>query len=1408
MSFPRMRRATTVSRRLTTPLFALLLLVFTLAAVSAPATANPNTSIQVEVTGIENGSGTGGQLVVGDKVIVSGTWDATTATPQPDDTFTIGLPPEFGFEQNVPFTLWGEDAQGDPIAWAECETDPATGIATCTLTDAVLELPDEVQGTWEFEITVEEATTEEEVIFDLNGVDTPVELPGEDGIDPGVELPGEVTKSGAMNDNNWSMTWTVDIPGANLAAAGGDAHITDAFGSGHVLCDPTNFKVVTVNASGDVTGDVTNLVTSLPTAGGDGFDIVLTEPGAGWNTGVTYRITYESCTPDGQISDPNTTYSNSMEIEGWGEAGQGVGTITNKPWQDTLAKSGTVLGGGERNGKIAWTVTVPGSELLGKNSFTFSEALGAGHNVCADTLSNLKITERYGPSGQLDADVTGQLTRSGITSTADSFGMTFTAAPGFAFKDSDWRYLITYETCVTATDLPGGGTGYTNTATVDGKIAGTTAEVPGRKSDKTGKINTGAVTIDGVEHSPQTTLDWTVTIPGRQIEDMGLAGALSLVDTLSDSHQVCAAGDPTGGMSARLNLKVEARDQIAGGGLTTQDLTGHTTVTQDGQELTFSLAQTGLPLPGGGTSTGFSREYQYVFTYTTCTTSGGMDAPGTQYSNEIDGFGTSFKPTVTQSNRGSGTGTGKARGTVAVQKDLADTPGSAFVPVDTTFKVHVKEIDPAGVTATEYDLDVPLDGSPISGFNSRGTGWTFELSEPTLPNVPGVTWGAPKFAAGDGVSVNAAGTVATATIAPRSNISVQLTNTAQLGSITIVKAVEGPAAGQVATDRTYRVTAAIDTSALGVGFPSLPARQLDLVAGDPVTLVDLPIGATVDFTEARPADDDILTWGTPVISPASVTVTAEHASTPAQVTVTNSVSRTVGTFSLSKLVTGAQAANPVVPASVSVTATWIQDGITGSKVLSLPTDGTSVQFGENLLIGTKVTLTETPLIDGSSIAWGAPVWSGTGVVLDGLSAVVTIGRDANAAVTLTNHAATSVAGISLIKGIGGEAAGEVPVGTEFPVTATWTDADGEQSRDLRINAQTPTALGVDLPAGTVVTITEGERPGFPTVVWGSITVTGEDVTDQGDGSAEIVVSDQQSDVTLVTVTNEATWAPGTFSLKKLFGGITAAHADVPESFTVTASWRIGDEEQFRELTVPADGSVVALGEDLPHGTQVTLSETAPADTASFTWATPTWGGKANDHGDGTAVVTIGAATTAAVELTNVADDKLGSINLTKKLSGTGASSVPARTRFPVTLTWTDLLGQPQEREVILKAGKTATINNLPVGAKVTISEDAGDVGDLTWTGATWKSASDNVELTKDGDSAAVVTITGDDGASAKVTLTNGFNSPTGNLDDDRGNPLPQVGSDTSPWWVGLGVVGVLTGALLLASARRRRTTVG
>ncbi|GGA66628.1 hypothetical protein GCM10011490_16600 [Pseudoclavibacter endophyticus] len=1364
-------------------------------AFPSAAEAAPNPGIVI--SDVTLATSDGGQATVGDTLTVSGAWDATAADPQPGDVFTIGLPPELGFEQAVPFNLDGPTLDGDVVTWATCLTDPGAGIANCTLTEHVATYPLEVGGTFEFEVVAEEATDATSVIFDLNGTETPVELPGGGGIDDGVVVPHEWNKSGVLNGNKWSMTWTINLPGAALAGHG-VVNVFDDLSDNHRLCDPVSLRVETVR--GDAVVDVTQISTlttsGLPDPKYD-FGLALTAPEGGFDPNVTYRITYTTCTPDEQIDPKGTEYTNEATVDIFPETSGVIGVTQDWNISADVAKSGSVLGGADRNGVIRWTVTVAGDHLAGKNGFDLSEALTGAHAVCADTIDGIRVHERYGPSNAKQTEITGKLSITETSASTDAFAARVDVVdPSFAFKPSNYQYLIQYRTCGTIDGLPEGGTEFGNSVNVDGEIATSTPKAPGRTDQKTGGINTAAVTLDGVEHLPQTTMNWNITVPGERLDE--LAGDLTVTDTLSGAHQVCEAGD-SGDVVDRLGLRVQARDQIQNGGLATVDLSDGVTASLDGETITISIPRPTLPVPGGGEQAGFSKEYQYVISYTTCTTSGGMDAPGTAYGNSATVEGKTYEHSVTQSNRGSGTGQGVARGSFAIEKGLADTAGAGFVPDDATFTVHVKEIDPNGSVQLEYDLQVPLNGDAVSGLNSRGTGWTVELSEPNLPSVPGVTWGAPAFAASPGVTPSADGTTAIVALDPKSNVAVSLENSALLGSVQVEKVIQGGAAALVGPDTEFAMTARIDVSPLGASFPAQPDRAFTVKAGEPYTLTDLPIGAIVTVTETLPADDDLFTWSPAVVSPERIEVLADHASEPGIFTVTNTVERSVGTFTLVKQVEGEQAGNPAVPADVTVTATWTDaEGTAQEKVLTVPTDGTPVPFGESLLVGTEVTLTETPLVDGSSIAWAAPVWSGTGVTQDGESAVVTIGRAADATVTLGNHAATSTAGISLIKGVAGAAAGEVADDTEFPVTATWVDADGvTQSRDLTINSVTPTELGEDLPAGTVVTITEGERPAFDTVVWGSITISGEGVTDTGDGSATVIVSDQHDEMTFVTVINEATWAPGTFGLSKEVVGVALDAPDVPETFTVVASWiDQAGVEQSTELVLPVDGTFVEFDGTLPYGTEVTLTEVAPADSDRFVWEPAEWAG--DDalavHDDGSAVLTIGAATVAEVRVTNTATAKLGTILLDKALTGDGAAHVEDGTTFPVTVTWTDLFGETQERDVEVTAGEPLVIDGLPLGTEIEFVEGRVDTADtIEWSGVEWSTNDEAVTLAADGERAVVV-VTGEPGAKVTITLTNAFDEREG---------LASTGGDSFAAIV-LTAIGLLAAGAIALVIRRRR----
>ncbi|MDZ4045082.1 MAG: Ig-like domain-containing protein [Rhodoglobus sp.] len=254
-------------------LFAAAALALT-AVVVIPAAASAAPNPGIVVSNVVLTTSDGGPATVGDRLTVSGEWDASGANPQPGDTFTIGLPSVLGFPEAVPFTLDGPAPDGSTVSWATCLTDPGTGVATCTLTDEVAAFPELVMGSFEVEIEAILTTTEESVVFDLNGVATPVDLPGEGGIDDGITLPDTWDKSGEMNSDKWSMSWTINLPGSRLA---GQETVTifEQLSDNHQLCDPSQLRVQTVRGSTVV--DVTSIASvSTDVAAPYDFSIVLT----------------------------------------------------------------------------------------------------------------------------------------------------------------------------------------------------------------------------------------------------------------------------------------------------------------------------------------------------------------------------------------------------------------------------------------------------------------------------------------------------------------------------------------------------------------------------------------------------------------------------------------------------------------------------------------------------------------------------------------------------------------------------------------------------------------------------------------------------------------------------------------------------------------------------------------------------------------------------------------------------------------------------------------------------------------------------------------------------------------------------------------------------------------------------
>lgn len=138
-----------------------------------------------------------------------------------------------------------------------------------------------------------------------------------------------------------------------------------------------------------------------------------------------------------------------------------------------------------------------------------------------------------------------------------------------------------------------------------------------------------------------------------------------------------------------------------------------------------------------------------------------------------------------------------------------------------------------------------------------------------------------------------------------------------------------------------------------------------------------------------------------------------------------------------------------------------------------------------------------------------------------------------------------------------------------------------------------------------------------------------------------------------------------------------------------------------------DGNAV-VSEDLPYGTEVTLSETAAPEIAGATWTGATF-----DQ----STFTIGDETTLGVTLTNTIERDLGSFSIDKTLTGTGAHLVPDDTAFTVEYSYPEGPGfEAGSGTVEVGAdGEPVVVDGIPADAVVTLTEvPPADIEGGTW----------------------------------------------------------------------------------------------
>jgi uncharacterized repeat protein (TIGR01451 family)/LPXTG-motif cell wall-anchored protein len=620
-------------------------------------------------------------------------------------------------------------------------------------------------------------------------------------------------------------------------------------------------------------------------------------------------------------------------------------------------------------------------------------------------------------------------------------------------------------------------------------------------------------------------------------------------------------------------------------------------------------------------------------------------------------------------------------GTFSVVKQVTGNAAS-LVPSNTPFTVNYSYPAGSGFAAGSGTLTVKNDGVAVTS-GQVPSGAVVTLAEQAPSAVSGATWGTPTF--------NPASPI---TIGTNTNVAVTLTNPIALntGTFSVTKKVTGNASSLVPSSTSFSVNYSYPAgSGYAAGSGTLTVKNDGVAVNGP----QIPVGAQVTLVESAPTPIAGTNWGTPTFSPTSPITIGAKGSTLA-VTLTNPISLSTGSFSVTKQVSGD--ASSLVPSSASFTVNYSYPAgsgfAAGSGTLTVKNDGVAVSSGQ-LPVGAKVTLTESDPAAIAGATWGTPIFSPV--------MPITIGAGTNVAITLTNPISLNTGSFSVAKKVTGTGAGLVPSTTSFTVNYSYPAGSGYAAGNgtLTVKNDGVAVSGPQIPVGASVTLNEVAPAAIAGTTWG---------TPSFDPASPITIGAKGTSVA-VTLTNPISLNTGTFSVTKSVTGNASSLVGSSASFVVDYSYPAGNgyAAGSGKLTVKNDGQAVN-GPQVPVGAQVTLSEEPPTTIPNATWGTPSF--------SPASPITIGAkGSTVAVTLTNPISLKTGAFTVTKIVSGTGANLVGSGASFTVKYSYPAGSGfaAGSGSLTVKNDGVAVSSGQLPVGAVVTFSEDApASVPNATW----------------------------------------------------------------------------------------------
>lgn len=309
-----------------------------------------------------------------------------------------------------------------------------------------------------------------------------------------------------------------------------------------------------------------------------------------------------------------------------------------------------------------------------------------------------------------------------------------------------------------------------------------------------------------------------------------------------------------------------------------------------------------------------------------------------------------------------------------------------------------------------------------------------------------------------------------------------------------------------------------------------------------------------------------------------------------------------------------------------------------------------------------------------------------------------------------------------------ELTGDTTLNPEFTVNYTVAEPGQEPAeRSFTVRAG-ETFTSPEFFRGTVVELTEVKPTDPANVNWADpvfLDASGEPVetvtfTPGGNGTLGAL--------TEIRLVNEATLQTGSFSAQKSVVNEDGVPLADDLTFALDYTYPADAEKGFSggsgTLELPISGDVVSSG-DLPVGAEVTLTEANLPNVPGATWGEPVIDPTTLTIGESEEPVTA--------QVTNTITQDTGGFSVTKSISGDGAGLVPEDATFTVSYEYPEINGFPAGNgEISFGAGETGTVDGIPAGATITLTEleiadpEGGTWGDPDFSESTFTVVKDTV----------------------------------------------------------------------------------